>query len=78
MCSVNAAPDAQDRHAQETRLEFQRQLLLLMYELLQTAAGGLKRWTPTSRRRAKAPCSSAIRWCWKSRNCWPSSSTTSV
>jgi chemotaxis protein MotA len=40
---------------------FQRQLLLLMYELLQTAAGGLKALDAHVEAPRKARCSSAIR-----------------
>ena len=41
--------------------EFQRQLLLLMYELLQTAAGGLKALDAHVEAPKESRCSSAIR-----------------
>ncbi|UGA36824.1 hypothetical protein JOS77_21750 [Chromobacterium haemolyticum] len=58
--------------------EFQRQLLLLMYELLITASQGLKALDEhVEAPRVKAPCSIATRWCWRNPSCWPSSWTTS-
>src|SRR5471032_2398507 len=56
--------------------EFQRQLLLLMYELLQLAAGGLKALDAHVEAPKDSPLFSATRACWRSLSCWPSSSTT--
>jgi hypothetical protein len=49
-----------------------------MYELLQLAAGGLKALDAHVEAPKDSPLFQRYPPCWKSRSCWPSSSTTSA